>query len=672
MSRRIVLCMIMKNEAAVIERCLAAAAPLVDAVSLCDTGSDDGTPELAEAFLNAAEIPFRISRHAWVNFGHNRSLSFTAARGLARDLGWDLEQAWTLFLDADMVIEAAEDFSAAQLHADSHQVRLGNADFWYYLSVLARLALDWHSVGATHEYWAADGAGPGARLDSLTINHVADGGTRHEKFERDIRLLETELLYEPENPRSMFYLAQSYYDLGNYAEARGWYLRRAASAGWEEEGWYAAYKAALCLVHLGQWDAGVGELLAAWQRRPTRAEPLYQLAREARLRGKQALAMLAAEKAVQIPAPTDLLFIDGYAHANGPREELSICAFYTGQRRIGREACEAQLHDPGVPAGVREIAARNLSYYVERLEADEVWEIAGDLPAPALARAARGYVVAGRLRDAHDDGITPANSADSDDTGVHWLTYDDALREAAAEVLDADLGRPGLVASACRAGIDDVRLVRWDDAWWLSGTCPDPVPGEQVVVLGRLAAGAPTFEHLVAVTLEERAACTDGRHWLPFVWDGRLHLLASSGPLQVLEVDPRSGVCRTVAQRTAALDLRHYRGAGPPIPWGAGLLYTVEERANVNGQPVTMQRFVEIDHAFNVSRISQAFVFEQVGAERTRGHCLSHDGSRVLLAYASGAGQARIVGVSVEQVERLLRPLDDLTPMLNTLRQRDT
>ena len=40
----------------------------------------------------------------------------------------------------------------------------------------------------------------------------------------------------------MLYLAQSYFDLGDYANARRWYQRRADMGGWEEEVYYSLYR----------------------------------------------------------------------------------------------------------------------------------------------------------------------------------------------------------------------------------------------------------------------------------------------------------------------------------------------------------------------------------------------------------------------------------------------
>ena len=54
--------MIVKNEGAIIERCLAAAAPHIDCYVLCDTGSSDDTVEMVRAFFADRQMPGLITR----------------------------------------------------------------------------------------------------------------------------------------------------------------------------------------------------------------------------------------------------------------------------------------------------------------------------------------------------------------------------------------------------------------------------------------------------------------------------------------------------------------------------------------------------------------------------------------------------------------------------------
>ncbi|WP_051471844.1 glycosyltransferase [Patulibacter minatonensis] len=82
------LCMIVKDEEAMLHRCLAAAAPWVDELIVVDTGSTDRTVEIAESH------GARVLHHVWQNdFAAARNVSFDAATS-----------DWVLYLDADEVL----------------------------------------------------------------------------------------------------------------------------------------------------------------------------------------------------------------------------------------------------------------------------------------------------------------------------------------------------------------------------------------------------------------------------------------------------------------------------------------------------------------------------------------------------------------------------------------
>ena len=124
---------------------------------------------------------------------------------------------------------------------------------------------------------------------------------------------------EPDNKRYMFYLAQSYFDSGNFEEAEKWYKRRAEAGGWDEEVWYSVFRVGLCITQQDErpWHEAQDVFLQAWNLRPSRAEPLFHLARLHRLNGNPAAAYLFAVTAARIPFP------EGYS------------VYHTGHLRLG-------------------------------------------------------------------------------------------------------------------------------------------------------------------------------------------------------------------------------------------------------------------------------------------------------------------------------------------------
>jgi glycosyltransferase involved in cell wall biosynthesis len=82
------LCMIVKDEEAMLGRCLAAVRPAVDEIIVVDTGSTDRTVEIA------IEHGATVLHHEWTgDFGAARNVGFEAATG-----------DWVMYLDADEVL----------------------------------------------------------------------------------------------------------------------------------------------------------------------------------------------------------------------------------------------------------------------------------------------------------------------------------------------------------------------------------------------------------------------------------------------------------------------------------------------------------------------------------------------------------------------------------------
>ena len=307
--------MIVRNEEAVIQRCLNSVKPYITSWVIADTGSADATREIIRDTLR--DIPGELHEDAWKDFGHNRTINIRRACGKADYL---------LLMNSDEVLNVHSEFPGG-LTADAYLLRY-EGDLDYHVPLLVRGDMPWRYEGATHEHIAADKPFTAIKLPQLSLTHFCDGGMRKEKYQRDIDLLEKEVAAKPDNSRAVFYLAQSYRDIGSFARAMELYERRTTMGGWDEEVWYAAYQVARMRHLMGMaWPLVLDAYLAAYSFRPTRLEPLYYIAKHHREHDELELAYLYSRAIVDAAYPEDVLFIERniYEHLM-PSEYAKCCA----------------------------------------------------------------------------------------------------------------------------------------------------------------------------------------------------------------------------------------------------------------------------------------------------------------------------------------------------------
>ncbi len=309
------LCMIVKDEAHIIERCLASVKPHITRWCIVDTGSTDGTQDVIRRYL--ADIPGNLHELPWKEFDGSRNDSLDLARKECN------EEGWLLLIDAD---ETLLDGGAIEIPNDGNDaycawVSYGEGQRWARYALL-RANKPWFFHMPRHEglYCRVHAPSRLEPIDNLRILSGTDSGRRKEdafeKFMRDATVLEAFLLKNPTDTRCCHYLAQSYRDAAGsrvppdravMQKALMAYLKRAdMPGGFDQETFSAMFQAAQCMSTLGYpSDRVIGQLLRAFNFRPSRVEPLHALAVHFREKEQWALAELAAHKAATTLPPND-------------------------------------------------------------------------------------------------------------------------------------------------------------------------------------------------------------------------------------------------------------------------------------------------------------------------------------------------------------------------------
>ena len=466
----ICLNMIVRNEAHIVHETLDSVAPYISSWVIVDTGSDDGTQDVIRDHMARLGIPGELHERPWRDFGHNRSEALTLAQGHG-------DYIWVI--DADDILVGTPDFT--QLSADIYSLRFVNSPLTYRRRQLFRDGARARYEGVVHEGIYVEPGQVEAPLEGEYHIESRRLGARNQdpqKYARDRDLLLAEVERNPEDARSVFYLAQSYYDLGDFANARTWYTRRVEMGGWDQEVYYSMLRVAEAMAKLDEpWPDVEHAYLKAWEFRPTRAEALYAIARRYRLDGRFQLGYLFAEHAAQIPLPDqDILFVSADVYAWRATDEQAICASRIGKHAEAFTLCRDLVAHPDIPDDARRRMAGNRDFSVPTMI-----EAASPYPEATVGRLVAGggdaevvvSLVAGPDRAATEQTLNSFLHCCTDVSRVgRFLVLDAGLSAQDRGMLRQRYGfldfadcRPGAAIPQIRAQISGRYWLHLDQGW---------------------------------------------------------------------------------------------------------------------------------------------------------------------------------------------------------------
>ena len=364
MSRPLVcLVMILKDEAHTILDTLKAVKDHIDCYHILDTGSTDGTADVIKKFftenpstlpgpLNGQIVPGQVYFEPFIDYG--------ATRNRILDLS-DTNSApiFNLMLSADEHMRNANDmrnFLSSVRFAQGNQHGaypvLMDTGLKFVSMRLSRGDSKWRYKGRVHEYLAPPGDQPyGATYQSpipIDVFFKATDGPRRFQSQFYIkRILEEDVVRNPNDTRAMFYLARTNSGINNHTEAFKYYSMLSERSKWDEEIYHGMVMKAIESKFLEgfDWRERQKILLDAFHYRSNNMDALYTLAQDHYDSGRFQLAFLFAQRAVQLPLPPNLHSIE-----NVLLRPTKWLYDYEGNRLLGFAAREIKEWDVCVKA----------------------------------------------------------------------------------------------------------------------------------------------------------------------------------------------------------------------------------------------------------------------------------------------------------------------------------
>lgn len=314
-------CLIVRDEARVLPRCLRSIAGAYDELCVVDTGSTDATLAIARA------AGARTQTFTACNGADGRIEDFAAARNAVLGLATG---DWILQIDADEVLSPG---GAARLRRHSRARALtgvavamrSEGATWRSLRLHRRAGLRY--VSRLHEYTERDGAARTIFDPAIAITNRPDKRGKESAGDRNIRILRLELADRPDSGRAMFQLGNELRLAGQLDAAIAQYRAAIAVDNYVHGRFPARYYLAICHLLKHDWDAAVAAALDGLRVDPRYAEGHCLLGDAYFAQGQLPHAQQWYRSALTCEDPPDTpMAVQRWAYGAYPRKRLRMVA----------------------------------------------------------------------------------------------------------------------------------------------------------------------------------------------------------------------------------------------------------------------------------------------------------------------------------------------------------
>ena len=340
--------MMLKNEKARLQVSLDSIKGFANSLVVFDTGSTDNTIKICEEFCKKYNIPFRLKQGEFKNFSTSRNESLDFA-----DTFDDID--YILLLDCNDELKGSELLRKEAIKYKNEK----NSSFlltqqWfsgtynsYYNARFIKARKGWRYIGVVHEYLKninpEDDTLDLKKLDSdikLYQDRTKDDDKTGKRFLRDKEMLLAEYKKDPSEPRTCFYLAQTFSCINDFENAYYYYKQRIDLIGFYEEIFQSYLKCGELSERLNHnWYDSFVWYMKAYNHIP-RVEPLVRIANYYLKEKNYMLAFTFIDLACKLNYPDNcILFVEKFDYDYKRWHLLGIAGFYTGNYKEGKIGC---------------------------------------------------------------------------------------------------------------------------------------------------------------------------------------------------------------------------------------------------------------------------------------------------------------------------------------------
>ena len=350
-----------------------------NSIIFLDTGSTDDTIDIIKEFCKTNSIDLHLRETTFTNFEvtRNEALNFAYEHDdidfiLLLDVNDELKGGDNLikFINSDHVKESSAYLINQQWYS-------GTIDSYFNVRLI-KTRKNWYYKGVVHEYIEQthdNDINPKLRIDAydndndtgITIyqDRTKDDDKTGKRFHNDKILLLNEYLKNPQDARTVFYLAQTFSCLNEYEEALKYYEIRSKMGGFEEEVFISLLRVAdyYNFLNKDKWTLSMSYYLNAFAH-SKRLEPLIAIIDHYKDCHQWDLAYIFTKLALDIEYPVEAsLFVDKLIYDYKRYHLMGIIGYYAKKFDDGRNGCLMAINYGHNNSHNVDIDISNLKFY---------------------------------------------------------------------------------------------------------------------------------------------------------------------------------------------------------------------------------------------------------------------------------------------------------------------